>query len=331
MTEDGEVVRIGVLGAASIAAEALVRPAARRTDVEVVAIAARRPRAAGAFAEKHGIARAFEHYERVVEDPLIDLVYIALAASHHAEWALAALRAGKHVLVEKPATTNVEDAHRLIAGTGAARLVEAFHYRYHPLFRQVLALVRSGRLGPLRSLTAELRDPRPFDPRSVLHDPAVGGGVLLHAGCYPAHWMRTLAGSEPTVVSASAVRNPLGADETIEAELAFPDGVDASLFASFGPGGRVGNRLTVVGERGRVDIENLVAPHAGHSVRLDIVGEPQRTFTVAGDTSYDHQLEAVVSALRSGEPLPTEGEDIVANAVAIDAIHDAAGLSARRG
>jgi predicted dehydrogenase len=331
VTPDEPPIGIGVLGAARIAAEALVRPAARRPDARVVAVAARRPGAARTFADEHGISTASEDYERVIADERVGLVYIALAASDHARWAIAALEAGKHVLVEKPAAISADEAARMVRASGPARLVEAFHYRYHPAFRSVLDLVRSGTVGAVRSMTSEVFDSRPFDPASVMHDPRVGGGTLRHAGCYPVHWTRTLAGSEPSVVSARADLNPLGADETVEAVLGLPGGVEARLVASFGPTGRQGNRLVVRGERGRIEAENLIAPHAGHSISVHVDGEASRTFTVAGRTSYDHQLEAVLAALRSGSPLPTEGEDIVANAAALDAIAATAGIDGRAG
>jgi predicted dehydrogenase len=320
---DRRPARIGVLGAAAIAAEALVRPVSRRSDADIVAVAARRPGAAASFAAAHGIETAVDHYDAVIDDDRVDLVYIALAASDHARWAIAALDAGKHVLVEKPAATSASDAARMVAAAGPGLLVEAFHYRHHPLFVEVLALIRSGRLGTVLSMTSEIRDTRPFDPGSILHDPAVGGGVLFHAGCYAVHWMRTLAASEPRVLDARAGRNPLGADETIEARLLFPGDVEGHLYASFGPEDRQGNGLVVEGTLGTVRIDNLIAPHLGHSVTLNVRGEPARTFTIAGRTSYDHQLEVLLDSLAAESPVATDGADIAGNAAAIDSIYDA--------
>jgi predicted dehydrogenase len=317
-------VRVGILGAASITAEAIIRPVSRRSDAEIVAVAARRPGAAESFAAEHGIETAVSHYDAVIEDDRVDVVYIALAASDHARWAVAALDGGKHVLVEKPAATSASDAARMVAAAGAGRLVEAFHYRHHPLFVEVRALVHSGRLGSLLSMTSEIRDTRPFDPRSMLHDPAAGGGVLLHAGCYAVHWMRTLAASEPLVLEARARRNPLGADETVEARMLFPGDVEGRLYASFGPEERQGNSLVIEGTLGTVHVDNLIAAHLGHSVTLDVRGEPSRTFTVAGRTSYDHQFEALLGSLAAESPTATDGADIVGNAAAIDAIYAAA-------
>lgn len=321
MVTDRRRVRIGILGAATIAADAMVLPVSRRSDAEIVAVAARRAGAAESFAARHGIETAVEHYEAVVEDDRVDLVYIALAARDHARWAIAALGAGKHVLVEKPAATSAEEAARMVAATGRDRLVEAFHYRHHPLFAEILALVRSGRLGSVLSMTSDIRDTRPFEPRSILHDPTAGGGVLLHAGCYAVHWMRTLAASEPRVLDARARRNPLGADETIEARLLFPGDVQGRLYASFGPEDRQGNYLLIEGTLGEVRVDNLIAPHLGHSVTLSLRGKPPRTFTVAGRTSYDHQLEVLIEGLAAGSAPSDDGADIVANAAAIDSIY----------
>jgi predicted dehydrogenase len=303
----------------------------RRPDAEIVAVAARRPGAAAAFAAEYGIETAVEHYDAVIEDERVDLVYIALAASDHARWTIAALDAGKHVLVEKPAATSAADATRMLAAARTGRLIEAFHYRHHPLFGQILTMVRSGRLGRVLSMTSEIRDTRPFDPRSILHDPAVGGGVLLHAGCYAVHWMRTLAASEPRVLDARAHRNPLGADETVEARLLFPGDVEGRLYASFGPEERQGNGLVIKGTLGTLRVDNLIAPHLGHSVTVSVQGEPTDTFTIAGRTSYDHQLEVLLDSLAAGARAGADRADIVGNASAIDAIYDAARENAEAG
>ena len=321
--------RVGILGAAAIAPTGIVQPVRRRDDVELAAVAARRPGAAEAFAREHDIPSAYASYRELVDDASIDIVYVALAVSEHAEWSIAALEAGKDVLVEKPAAMNAREAARMAeaAARSGRRLVEAFHYRHHPLFAHVEALVRSGRLGAIRSLRTELHDEQVFDPRSIALDPAVGGGVLMHAGCYPVDWMRALTGTEPRVISASATLNPLGADETITAELDF-GGVHGSILASFGPAGghRQGNFLVIEAENGRVEVDNVIAPHGGHSVRSWIDGV-YRVNTVSGDTSYDHQLDAFLRALDTGEVLPSEGEALVLNLSAIDAIYASAGVS----
>src|SRR5579862_4484163 len=145
-------IRFGVLGAARIAPTALIRPAQHVAEAEVVAVAARDQGRATTFASKHGVPRVLGSYEELVNDPGIDAVYNPLPNGLHGRWTKAALAAGKHVLCEKPFTANAEEARSVAAahaGTGLV-LMEAFHYRYHPLFARVRELVASGAVGTPR-------------------------------------------------------------------------------------------------------------------------------------------------------------------------------------
>ncbi|TPW77528.1 Gfo/Idh/MocA family protein [Schumannella soli] len=321
--------RIGILGAAAIAPTAIITPARERDDVIVAAVAAARPGAAQAFARTHGVAASHADYDSLLSRDDIDLIYIATAAASHGELTCAALEAGHHVLVEKPAAMTGEEAARMTATARRAgrRLIEAFHYAHHPMFRAMLDAVHGGDLGELVELRAEVHDPRPFATGSVLHELGLGGGALRHAGCYPLHAMRQLAGAEPAVRSATSTLNPTGTDTATTAELSFGD-VAATFVASFGDDGRVGNRLVAIGTRGRLEVENFIAPHLGASLAVVTADGRRREVAIAGATSYSHQLDAVVHAIASGEAVRTEGSDIVANAAAIEAILNAAGIHA---
>ena len=319
--------QIGILGAAGIAPAAVVRPARRRDDgTAVVAVASRRG-APEAYARQHGIPRAHASYEALLADDAVDLVYVALPPSAHAEWTIAALEAGKDVLCEKPFTMTAEEAQRVAdaAVRTGRRVIEAFHDHYHPLEAAVRELVAAGRLGAVRSFTAVFDGSNPYDPRSVRHAPELGGGALMDLGCYPVHWVRSLFG-EPVVQQASFVPNPLGVDLSIAALLELPGGMTGSVAASMVDGVALRSELVIEGDAGRLHVSNLVFPSQGHSIRLEADGLP-RTWTVAGQETYDHQLAAVVEALATGTPLPTEGEDPVANMRVLDAVHHAAGMT----
>jgi predicted dehydrogenase len=321
------MLRIGILGAAGIAPQALIRPARRRDDVRVAAVASRRGVAAADYAETHGIPTAYGGYEALLADESIDLVYNALPPSEHARLSIAALEAGKDVLCEKPIAMNARQARQMAdaAARTGHRLVEAFHDRYHPLTARVMLLLRDGSLGELHSIDAAFTVMIPFDPTSIRHDPAVGGGALMDLGCYPVHWLRSLSGEEPEVVEASYRPNPLGADETVQAILRFPSGVQGRVLASMADKEVFTASVVARGTRGTLEVDNLVLPHNGHSVRLTIEGV-LRTFTVGADETYDYQLQAVIEALAGGPALPTEADDFVANMTTIDAIYSAAGL-----
>lgn len=316
---------IGILGAAGIAAGALIVPVRRRTDATVTAVASRT--AAADFAERHGIDRAYESYDELLADPGIDLVYNALPPSVHAQWTIAALRAGKDVLCEKPFTMTAAQAQRVAdaADESGRRAVEAFHDHYHPLSAWIRATMARGELGPIRRVEAVFTGSNRYEPGTLRHEPELGGGALMDLGCYPVHWVRSLFSGPPTVVSATADRNPSGADVSIEAELAFTDIASVVVRASMVEGVALASSLFIEGERGHLFVNNIVFPSAGHSIeyRLDAV---PRVFTVAGRQTYDHQLDAVLQALRTGAPLPTEGSDPVGNMAVIDAIYRAAGF-----
>jgi predicted dehydrogenase len=316
---------LGILGAAGIAPAAVLRPALRRDDVVVAAVASRRD--ARGYADRFGIERAYNSYEKLLDDPEIDLVYNALPPSFHAAWSIAALTAGKHVLCEKPFTRNAAEAERVVeaAERSGRRAIEAFHDHYHPLSGWVRRFLAENGLGTVRHAEAVFTGATPFDPASIRHDPTLGGGALMDLGCYPIHWLRAALGAEPAVRRAQARLNPLGADLEIEADLEFPGGVAARVSASMAEGVSLASTLTVNGERGRLHVDNLVFPSQGHSIATDIDGVPRRR-TVAGEETYDHQLAAVVDALASGEPLPTEGRDPIGNMQVIDAVYAAAGV-----
>ncbi|GGH91730.1 Gfo/Idh/MocA family protein [Arthrobacter liuii] len=323
------MLRIGILGAAGIAPAAIIRPAARRSDVRVVAVASRWAEPAQQFAERHGIDRSYGDYSGLLEDAEVDLVYNALPPSEHAKWSIAALEARKHVLCEKPFAMNTDEAAQMLeaARSTGYRLIEAFHDRYHPLSGEIDAVKASGALGEITMLRADFSSSNPFDPASLRHDPRLGGGSLMDLGCYPVHWVRAFMGEEPTVRRASATLNPLGADLSVSADMQFPSGATALLTSAMVERPQhLNSSLRVTGAEGSLLVNNLVFPSRGHSITLSKKGL-DRTWTVHGLETYDHQLEAIVRALESGTQLPTEGTDCLSNMAVIDAIYLAAGVS----
>ncbi|HHY50948.1 MAG TPA: Gfo/Idh/MocA family oxidoreductase [Alphaproteobacteria bacterium] len=320
--------QIGILGAAGIAPQAMIEPARRRTDVAVRAVASRRPGVAADYAKRHRIPVAYDGYEALLADPEIEIVYNALPPSHHAQWSIAALEAGKHVLCEKPFAMNGAEARAMVAAAEQRGrvLAEAFHDRFHPAFRYVEALRDRGALGAIKTLKAEFSVAVPFDPKNIRHDPAAGGGSLMDLGCYPVHWVRLLAGEEPDiVVAASATRTSLGVDESIIATLRFPSGTFADVTCGMAKGTPFRAFITIQCDNGTVELENPVFAHRGHSIRERLNGGYVQ-HTVAGRTTYDHQLEAFLAALDGTAPPLTGGADAIGNMTTIDAIYRKAGF-----
>src|SRR5689334_25050363 len=158
-----DTVRIGILGAARIAPAAAIKPARAVGEATIGAVAARDRSRADAFASKHGIPRVHASYADLVADPDLDAIYNPLPNGLHAEWTIAALEAGKHVLCEKPFTANAKEAEDVAAVASRTGLVvmEAFHYRYHPLAHRMREIVDSGELGTTRHVEAALCFPLP--------------------------------------------------------------------------------------------------------------------------------------------------------------------------
>jgi predicted dehydrogenase len=321
--------KFGTLGAAKITPPALIKPARKDPNVEVVAVAARDPARARAFARKHRLPRVHRAYADVIDDPELDAIYNPLPISHHREWTIRALRAGKHVLCEKAIANNADEAQEMadVARETGLVLMEAFHYRYHPVFLRAKAIVESGALGKLMRLDAEFTTPirDPHDIRMIYEK---GGGVTMDIGCYPIHWVRHLTGEEPEVVSAQAVTGPPKVDLTLTAELRFPSGTVARVHGSMADDVGFAAELVAEGATGRLVVTNPLAPQHGHRIVVT-VGSERRKERLDRRSTYAYQLDAFVDAVWNGTPLPTDGQDGVRNMKVIDAAYVAAGLPPR--
>jgi predicted dehydrogenase len=318
--------RFGILGAAKIAPAALIEPAAAEAGVRVVGVAARDRARAQAFAKQHRIPEVFSDYEALLRSDTIDAIYVPLPAALHCEWSIRALHAGKHVLCEKPFASNALEAERMADAaerTGRV-LAEAFHWRYHPLAEHIRAA--AGEIAPFRHLDAHFTVPfHTSDDIRFVYE--LGGGALMDLGCYPLQWVRFLAG-EPEVVRARAELGPPKVDIAMTADLRFAGGVTAQVRCSMQRDLPLGAQLEVEGERGRLVVQNPLAPHLGHELRLE-TSEGTRTEGVKGDSTYAHQLRAFRTWVEGGPAMPTDARDAVLGMRAIDAIYRAAGLPRR--
>lgn len=331
MTEN--VVRFGILGAARIAPMALLRPAARNPEATVAMVAARDPSRAEAFAKKHGIAKVAKSYEALIEAPDLDAVYIPLPNSLHAEWTLAALVAGKHVLCEKPFTSNakeaevVAEASRLAAEQSRLVVAEAFHYRYHPLARRMVEIVTSGQLGTVRHIEAWLCAPI-HDKSDIRYQLPLAGGAMMDMGCYVVNMARMLAGGEPQVRSARAKLHGADIDRAMTAELEFAGGLTATVHCSMWSSSvlRVAARAT--GDEGEMRVLNPTSPQFLSVVRVRSGRRRHREIPSRRPT-YAFQLDAFCDAVLRGSDLVTTPTDAVMNMKVIDAVYEAAGLRPR--
>jgi predicted dehydrogenase len=306
---------------------ALIRPARVVPDVTVTAVAARDPARARAFADRHDIPVVHGSYTEVVEDPEIDAVYIPLPNALHAEWTLAAIAAGKHVLCEKPMTSNAGEARRVADAAEASGLVvmEAFHYRYHPLATRALELVDT--IGPVRHVQTRLCFPLPrFGDIRYRFD--LAGGAMMDAGCYAVHFLRTLGGAQPEVVSARAKLRSPQVDRYLTAAFRFPGGATGQATASMWSTRVLGVSARVVGEVGELRVFNYLAPHIYNRLSVSAGGRTRHE-RIAGETTYTYQLRAFADAVLGGGPNLTPASDAVDNMSLIDDAYRAAGLAPR--
>jgi predicted dehydrogenase len=267
-------------------------------------------------------------YEELVADPGIDAVYNPLPNGLHGRWTLAALAAGKHVLCEKPFTANADEARSVVAAIPPGLVVmEAFHYRYHPVFERARQLIDDGAVGALRRIETALCFPLPkfTDIRYQLD---LAGGAAMDAGCYAIHMARHLAGTEPEVVSAHAKLKSPGVDRAMSAELRFDGDCTGRVTCSMWSAQllRIGFRVT--GDAGQLRVFNPVGPNLYN--RLSVRGPGGRKVEhLSRRPTYEYQLEAFCRAVTDGEPPITGPADAVANMAVIDAVYRSAGLEPR--
>jgi predicted dehydrogenase len=321
--------RIGILGAARIAPQSLIKPARENSEVVVAAVAARDASRARAFAAKHGIARVHDGYEALIADPDLDAVYNPLPNGLHGRWTRAALAAGKHVLCEKPFTANAAEARGIadLAADSDRVVMEAFHYRYHPLALRIEQIIASGELGRLQRVETALCFPLPKFS-DIRYDYALAGGATMDAGCYAVHMARTFGGATPEGVSAQAKLRDPKVDRAMTAELRFGGGHTGRVRCSMWSSDLLRMSARVTGEHGELRVMNPVLPQLFHRLTVRSA-DGRRVERFPRRASYAYQLDAFAAATLRGESVKTTPADAVENMTVIDAIYRAAGLPLR--
>lgn len=230
--------RWGILATGKIA-RVFIRELAFSRTGQAVAIGSRTQASADAFATEYGLTHAHGSYAALLANPEVDAVYIATPHPHHTDLAVAAAKAGKHILCEKPAALHVGDARRMI---DAARhhgvvFMEAFKYRCHPQMARIVALIRDGALGRVGLVQSAFGFQANYDPSDRLWNKALGGGAIMDVGCYPVSLVRLIAGAvsdlpflEPVSLHGVGRLHPeTGVDSYAAAILGFPNDVIAQV------------------------------------------------------------------------------------------------------
>jgi predicted dehydrogenase len=305
------------------------------------AVASRSPAKAESFARRHKIPMAYGSYKKLLHDPFVDVLYIATPHAFHAEWALQAARAGKHILCEKPLTLHYPAARRVIQAAKSHKIffMEAFMYRCHPQTAKLAELIRQKTIGELKLIQASFCFERPVDLKGRLFNRALGGGAIWDVGCYPVSMARLLAGAalgkpfaEPLEVKGvGVVGGQSGVDEFALASLKFPNGILAELSCANRVRRPVG--VSLFGSKGWIHV-----PSPWHADRFETGaakikvyrdGARAREITLRSRQSlYSLEVDAVGSALHQGlkeSPLMT-WKDSLGNAQVLDAWMRAVGL-----
>lgn len=320
--QDGAI-RLGVMGCADIARRRTLPAIAETPQVRLVAVASRDPATARAVAEEHSCA-AVGGYDALLDRTDLDAVYVPIPVALRRAWVERALRAGLHVLSEKPLTTNRDHAAQLVelAGSRDLVLMENLTFLHHGAHTAVAELLQDGAVGSLRGLSSDFGVPE-RSPDDIRYDPALGGSALLDVGVYPLRLAQLLLGPRPAVTGAVLHRDPRrGVDVGGSVLLSAPQGAVAQL--GFGIGLQYRNRYTCWGTAGTLTLERAFTPPPSWTpeVRLETAAE-----TAAIPLSPDHQfrntLRAFAAAIREGGE-PGRGRRILELAALLDDVRAAA-------
>ena len=322
--------RWGILSTAKIGREKVVPAMQRAARTKVVAIGSRDVERARDYARELSIPTVHGSYEELIADNNVDAVYIPLPNHLHAEWTMAAARAGKHVLCEKPLALSAAEAARMVAVCEHEGIVfaEAFMYRLHPSWQAVLDVVSSGRIGRLSAVQSWFSYYND-DPTNIRNRVEAGGGALYDIGCYCVSLSRLLFGSEPGGIKGSVLRDPeLGVDVLTSGILEFDSGV-ASFMCSTRT--ETDQRVHIYGTKGRISvgIPFNIPPDRQTEIYVTAGGDPPvapatETMSFPPADPYTVQAEVFAAAVLDGTPLPFDPTDAVANMRVIDLLFESA-------
>ncbi len=328
------MLRVGILGAGGIAERAMVEPSLEVEGVQVIAIGARDPERAAAFAERLNLSISGD-YETVMNHPDVDLIYLALPPIVHADIAERVLAAGKHVLCEKPLSANEAGATRIAnaAVANGKRAFVGFHFRMHSFIQNLLEVIASGILGEVQNVDFNFSIPHfVVQPGNIRLDGDLAGGAVMDVGCYAVDLTRAAWG-EPIVVSAESklYSDDARIDLETDALLQVAGKIPVKIRSSFIGDDKGAMSLKVVGSDATLDATSVIVPQWGATL---IVTSANGSILLQdqakdGENSYARQLENLVESHRNGTPSILDADRAVGTMRTVDAIYRAAGLQPR--
>ena len=335
----------GILGTGNIARQFAVGVNASRRG-RLAAVGSRTMEKAGQFAAAHRIATSHGSYQALLDDPQVQAVYNSLPNNLHHDWTIQALRAGKHVLCEKPFAVNLGQAREMfdVARRQQKVLVEAFMYRTHPLTHAVIEAVRGGAIGQVRLIRSSFCFKVSQWQKNIRFDPALAGGVMMDVGCYCINFSRLFAGEEPQRVQVVDHRHDeSGVDDVAAGTLVFPGGAIASF--TCGMSVHADNTASICGTEGYVEIPVPWKPPAsgatftiGRSTppKMESAGakpgaaaapppRETRTIVVDGDL-YGMEADAFAASVLDGAAAAVSEADTLGNQGVLDEMRRQMGL-----
>jgi len=317
-------IKWGILSTARIAKTAIIPAIRSLSNCEVIAVASRSLDKAKIFASEFDIQKAYGSYMELLEDPEIDAIYNPLPISFHLEWSAKCARANKPVLCEKPLTLNAKEAKEMISVFFEKKLLlaEALMYRYHPLTKKIISMVREGAIGEIKTVQSNFHVDIP-NPDDIRFKKDTGGGALLDLGCYCISIIRQITTEEPIDASSFTKLNEEGVDVSFSGIMKFPSGVlgqfDCSLTSQFSCG------YTVIGSKGKLLVDwGGMVPWPGEVFKIKYwKGENYSKIEVPAANHYALMIEDFSNALLSGTPLEFDLQDTISNMQAIDLLQQA--------
>ncbi len=308
--------RWGIIGPGRIAVN-YAQGLAESDSGELVAIASRSAERLREFGDRFGIAEGKRHgsYEAICADPEIDAIHVATPHPFHAEQALMAIRAGKHVSCQKPLALNEAEATAIVeaAGQEGVFFCEAFMYLHHPQIARLVEIIRGGTLGAVQHIRASFGFAASFDPESRLYKYALAGGGILDVGGYPVSAARMIAGiaegkfAEPVAVKGTGHLGQTGVDEVAYGLLKFENGITAEIACAVAR--PLGEGIEIICENGRIQLDNPWVPgrNAGPSdatIRIIRDGTEETVEVTDKRILFAFEAEAASRAILDGASGP---------------------------
>jgi predicted dehydrogenase len=313
----------GVLGTARIAAKAVIPALKASRHNLVTAVASRDLMRAQQFAQANAIPKAYGSYDELLQDANIDAVYIPLPNSEHTPWAIKAMEAGKHVLVEKPFAVNADEAQLMVATSleHSVLLMEAFMYRYHSRFEEIMEIVQGGRLGQLRFIQSTFSFPL-TNPNDYRLSADLGGGALYDLGCYCVNFQRLLVGLEPRQVQALSYMGSTNVDLQMSGTLDFGEQLFTHFDVAFNAAPQQYTRI--IGTEGVLSFEKSFNPGKEASEAYLLKGSETKRYKFKREDAYQKMVEHFYNVVASKEAPRFPLSDAVNNLVVMDALFQSA-------